>query len=633
MAIVKATRADVKKLVRLYKEAMNSLVNDFVREVSVDPVRLQSMVSQMFSRLAELDRRAEAWGRRYIQDIYMRANRAVKARLREAGFGRSFSVATRQRRATRFAAVNDRAVQALLLDPDTGFLSSLHAATGQIRQRMRQIQTMAKVMRRQQGIIDRVISRVGILEGHNLQRVKGEIVREILPKVDAAAARRAIERGFVTLADMPFVRTPSGRRLRLDRYAELVARTKTAQATGLATRNGILEVGGELVQISRNMSKDDDACNLYIGRVFALTADAAKEHGVPMVDELPGGGAPFHPNCTHLEIPFVMDLLDEDVIERGLSPPPDWALNVQWSEVQKLYKQRGGNAFGAQNNPNFAFAQNSGGRRRKLARAGRREEGPDGPGGEPAPPAPPESPRPVPPAAPEKPAVKAGPDPSKIKRTFSEGVTEEYRKTVEKAVRELPEKTLEALEQSGTEFRFGKLTSDTISAEEIERSFDGATFAAKKLDADSGGIGYFFPRDNPFVVVPEGARPAASAARDAIKLSDKELFNVVSHESGHALDWHFGTGTHWLSGVDQKFIKIADAEAAAFRTADPKGAKSIEYWLPSTPGDAPIGGEYVETFAEAHAVASGATRPFPDDLFAKHFKKTIEYMKELLEKK
>ena len=129
------------------------------------------------------------------------------------------------------------------------------------------------------------------------------------------------------------------------------------------------------MQISKNKPLQDDACFLYLGKAFALTPEGKEEYGVPLLSELPNGGAPFHPNCTHNEVPFIIEFRSKKEIALALSPPPKWALNQPWGRVQKEYKKRGGPAVVARlNKAAEQLARTTGGRERRRAELGLEED-------------------------------------------------------------------------------------------------------------------------------------------------------------------------------------------------------------------------------------------------------------------
>ena len=122
--------------------------------------------------------------------------------------------------------------------------------------------------------------------------------------------------------------------------ADIRAEEESRMRLILHRRQLLLDDDFEMVRISLNRPKTNDACWLYRGRIFALTREAAFKFGIPMVQELPGGGAPFHPNCRHFEEPVSLKKIWGANRNRAMAAPADWALNRSWGDVQKEYKAR-----------------------------------------------------------------------------------------------------------------------------------------------------------------------------------------------------------------------------------------------------------------------------------------------------
>lgn len=345
---------EIRWLVAAYLSAVKKLASGLVAGFSIEDGRVLALVRAGIRTLERLDVTAAAWAERNILGAYNRSRRATAARIVERGLSRREPGAVR-----KYAPIHRAAIAALVLDPDVGFLSLLRVATDGVRRRLRLIQSQARMLRLQDRVLDDAIARVGVLEAATLDRVKRELVRE-LTSARAGATQslrpKLIKLGrdnvFANLADLPYVKFPTKlgqTSIRLDRYVSIVARAKATQAVTMGQRNALMEHGRDLIQISRNPPKEDDACNLFIGRVFALTQKAANDLNVPHVSQLPGGSAPFHQNCVHRELPFFPEVMRPGVIERAFSRPPDWALGKTWNEVSALYFKKGG----AEDNPNI----------------------------------------------------------------------------------------------------------------------------------------------------------------------------------------------------------------------------------------------------------------------------------------
>ncbi|UCG53551.1 MAG: hypothetical protein JSW58_08335 [Candidatus Latescibacterota bacterium] len=371
--------SEVQRLIRFYRKSLKKLSEEYVSAFDFERVRLFAQTREALRVLEQLDARTMAWARRNIMQLYRRASLEAQRRW-------FFRKRMSQERSAIFARVNDMAIQALLNNPEVGFLTGMKAAVQQVRDRMRVIQNQAKVLRQHQKLFDETISRVGFFQGKNLNEIRDHLVRDMVSlkrQSDLVWTRNALalpqDNIIQNVANLPYVKYRDAnaltgvRNVRIDKYAEMLARTKGGQATNLARRNRALLHGVKLMQFSKNKPLQDDACFVYIGRAFALTPEAKEEYGVPLLAELPNGGCPVHPNCTHNEIPFNLEWKRPEEIALAFIPPPAWALNTTFSRVQKEYKKRGGPAVVAKLNQAAAkFGHTTGGRER-LRREERRK--------------------------------------------------------------------------------------------------------------------------------------------------------------------------------------------------------------------------------------------------------------------
>jgi hypothetical protein len=374
---ISVREAEIQKLTRFYRKSIRDLAQDFVAASDFEKPGVFGKLQQSFGILDDLEERTSKWADKNVKNLYLAASREAEKDITRMGLKISDI-----KRAKSFGVVNQSAINALLVDPEVGFLTGMQSGIDQIRDRMKSIQNQAKLLTRQQRLFDQTIARVGFLEGRDLNSVRDRLVNEMVSMkknsdllFTSKAAKLPPGQIIRDVADLPFVKIPDARaaagfrRLRVDKYAELLARTKTAQASNLARRNKALEHDVELMQISRNKPLDNDACFLYIGKVFALTQGAKEEFGVPLLQELPNGGAPFHPHCTHQELQFVAEFATDKEMQLGMTPPPKWALNQPWSVVEKEFRRRGGGAAAAKFNKGLDTTRTTGGRERRRAEA------------------------------------------------------------------------------------------------------------------------------------------------------------------------------------------------------------------------------------------------------------------------
>jgi hypothetical protein len=95
-------------------------------------------------------------------------------------------------------------------------------------------------------------------------------------------------------------------------YASLVARTKTRQAHEVARHGRLADLGLDLVRVVGRVS--NNFCTEFLGMVFSLSG---RHPRYPALSELPGGGPPFHPQCSKSTAPFVEELADADELGRA----------------------------------------------------------------------------------------------------------------------------------------------------------------------------------------------------------------------------------------------------------------------------------------------------------------------------
>lgn len=84
----------------------------------------------------------------------------------------------------------------------------------------------------------------------------------------------------------------AGRKWKLNVYARMVARTTQREAASLGTVDRALQVGLDLVTVSKHHT-DVDICTPYEGKTYSLTG---KTKGYERIKTFP----PFHPNCKHV---------------------------------------------------------------------------------------------------------------------------------------------------------------------------------------------------------------------------------------------------------------------------------------------------------------------------------------------
>jgi hypothetical protein len=91
-------------------------------------------------------------------------------------------------------------------------------------------------------------------------------------------------------------------------YAVTVVRTRTREATVSARHDRLGVSGISLVQVVGRVSVN--FCTAYLGLVVGLNGEETIDGVVyPALAGLPGGGPPFHPNCSKSTAAFVVELV------------------------------------------------------------------------------------------------------------------------------------------------------------------------------------------------------------------------------------------------------------------------------------------------------------------------------------
>jgi hypothetical protein len=208
-----------------------------------------------------------------------------------------------------FTLIDQRTVQRFALDT----VMDLHKAADSLGDR-----TVSVLRQTQQlGLAESDINKIlagGVIEGKPVETIRA--LRE---------AMRAVHGESVEI---------NGRNFDVKYYAEMVARTKTRQATVQARHGRLEELGLDLVAIVGRVS--DNFCTAFLGQVFSLSGKSTK---YPAYSSLPGGGPPFHPNCTKSTRPFVEELASSKQLDNAeILPASEKLLGQTPTQAQRSFK-------------------------------------------------------------------------------------------------------------------------------------------------------------------------------------------------------------------------------------------------------------------------------------------------------
>lgn len=124
-------------------------------------------------------------------------------------------------------------------------------------------------------------------------------------------------------------------------YADLVARTRTAEAQNQGALARYVQMNVKLVMITGRISKN--FCTGYLGHVFSIAGD---DPTYPPLSSLPSGGPPFHPRCSKGYAPFSVRLATPTQLKGSVPTAHLHALlqTKDTSELQRIFVRLGGQA-------------------------------------------------------------------------------------------------------------------------------------------------------------------------------------------------------------------------------------------------------------------------------------------------
>ena len=88
-----------------------------------------------------------------------------------------------------------------------------------------------------------------------------------------------------------------GRMYRMDKYADMVARTELRRTQSEGVKNECVRMGQDLVEVSDH-GTDCEECEEYEGNIYSISGEDPNHS---FLDQEP----PFHPNCMHFIIPYI----------------------------------------------------------------------------------------------------------------------------------------------------------------------------------------------------------------------------------------------------------------------------------------------------------------------------------------
>jgi len=131
------------------------------------------------------------------------------------------------------------------------------------------------------------------------QLATGQISGEATKTIQKSLIGTLQQEGLDALIDK------GGHKWTLDRYTEMLIRTKAVEARNTGLTNRLVENGYDLVQVSSHGAIDE--CADWEGEILSLTGETS---GYDTVADAEEGGL-FHPNCRHAINALTLDLARE----------------------------------------------------------------------------------------------------------------------------------------------------------------------------------------------------------------------------------------------------------------------------------------------------------------------------------
>jgi hypothetical protein len=272
--------------------------------------RASQVLAQVDDEIAKLRGMAADWTGTALEASMRRGIAAADRQANEAGVVRNGSPLRGS-----FSVVDRGAVEVLARDTVSDLLKAADSMKAQANNALRRMAAT--------GVTNAEVNTIlsgGVIEGRPRNAIRE--LREALKKVHGKQ---------VTIID----KNGDPMTFSAGYYARMVAVTKTREATVKARHARLADRGIDLVTIVGRVSVN--FCTAYLDKVFSISGGHPK---YPPLSSLPGGGPPFHVNCTKSTAPFIEELADPEEIEVG-EPDDDTArlLNVQdRSELQRRFQ-------------------------------------------------------------------------------------------------------------------------------------------------------------------------------------------------------------------------------------------------------------------------------------------------------
>lgn len=208
------------------------------------------------------------------------------------------------------------------------------------------IRTTQRTLWQNQAIRDATVK--GIIQGATGKQVADDMASILLKgKVSPQVRKRLAELGFRADMFKEFEAIARGQlvtvgkvRMNVRDYSRLVARTQMREAHTVGTIARLQQNSVDHTQISQHVQDEPDECTPWAGNVYYI-GEGTDPAGFPRLDSVVGGGPPFHPNCEHVLLPYVVAFKTDAAIQKDLDATkalPKRFFGKGAKDVRKLVK-------------------------------------------------------------------------------------------------------------------------------------------------------------------------------------------------------------------------------------------------------------------------------------------------------
>lgn len=248
---------DLTKLTKTYQEAFVTIYNEIEGATAFGAANRRAILAQIDAVLVELNVDTQEFIKTTIPKYYKDGATAAVAQLQQIFVPVGIK--------TGYNRLHNEAINALVDDTAKSFGDSMATVKRNTRRAM-------------------------------TDAVKETITQKLATGTIGGATTRQIQRNLIaTLRENGFdaLVDKAGRGWTLDRYTEMLIRTKAVEARNTGLLNRLVENNVDLVVVSQHGAKD--ACGPWEGKILSVTGQTG---GYPTILNATNAGL-FHPNCKH----------------------------------------------------------------------------------------------------------------------------------------------------------------------------------------------------------------------------------------------------------------------------------------------------------------------------------------------